>query len=124
MIRSRDDTIYSTTGYRDWTLQGTVIAPFAWADADTISLHTACANVPNRVIGMDRILAVKRMGTANSGSVADQRQLPTWTFAGSKGSVYTVTQQDRRYSCTCPGFQFRRQCRHVEQVREQQKEAA
>jgi len=124
MIRSRDDTIYSTTGYRDWTLQGTVIAPFAWADADTVSLHTACNNVPNRVVGMDRILSVKRLGTTNSSGVAEQQHLPTWTIAGSRGSVYTVSKQGKKYSCNCPGFQFRHHCRHVEQVREQHKEAA
>jgi len=38
---------------------------------------------------------------------------------GSKGAVYTVTFRPRQnietdgWHCTCPGFQFRRACKHV-----------
>lgn len=39
---------------------------------------------------------------------------------GSKGNVYHVTKSDGRYICTCTGFQFRGQCKHVEQVEESQ----
>ena len=35
---------------------------------------------------------------------------------GSKGQVYEVTVGDRP-TCTCPSFQFRGQCKHIEQVR-------
>lgn len=33
---------------------------------------------------------------------------------GSKGQTYYVNKEEGR--CTCPGFQFRGQCKHVEQV--------
>lgn len=116
-MRTRDDTIYSTTGYRDWTLQGTVIARYSWADADTVCLHTACDNVPNRVVSFSSIRQVVKLNS--KGTVAEQPQIPTWTIAGSKGSVYNVKLDGRKYSCTCPGFQFRNHCRHVEEIRNQ-----
>lgn len=35
---------------------------------------------------------------------------------GSKGDVYKVTELNGNYSCTCSGFKFRGQCRHVSQA--------
>ena len=35
---------------------------------------------------------------------------------GSKGDVYKVTELGGAYSCTCSGFKFRGDCRHVKGV--------
>jgi hypothetical protein len=40
----------------------------------------------------------------------------TWTVTGSKGSTYTVSDIDGKLSCSCSGFQFRGQCRHVKEI--------
>jgi len=40
-----------------------------------------------------------------------------WSIEGSKGSLYTIKLSDGAYSCTCPGFGFRRKCRHIEGVK-------
>jgi hypothetical protein len=37
------------------------------------------------------------------------------TVTGSKGSIYTVSKNGERYSCTCTGFQFRRKCKHTQE---------
>lgn len=39
-----------------------------------------------------------------------------WTVAGSKGSIYTVTENNGLWTCTCSGFKFRNQCRHVTEL--------
>lgn len=36
---------------------------------------------------------------------------------GSKGDVYKVVELNGNYSCTCSGFKFRGDCRHVKSVR-------
>jgi len=37
--------------------------------------------------------------------------------AGSKGNVYTVTLgKNNINNCTCPAFQFRRACKHIDKV--------
>ena len=41
----------------------------------------------------------------------------SWTIKGSKGNLYTVKLSEGSYSCTCPGFSFRRKCRHIEEVK-------
>jgi hypothetical protein len=39
----------------------------------------------------------------------------SWIVKGSKGDEYKVTESGGNYSCTCSGFRFRSQCRHIEQ---------
>jgi uncharacterized Zn finger protein len=36
---------------------------------------------------------------------------------GSKGQKYTVTKRGPKWECTCRGFAFRRDCKHVQQLR-------
>lgn len=35
------------------------------------------------------------------------------TVEGSRGEKYYLTEEDGVWSCTCPGFKFRGQCKHV-----------
>ncbi len=36
---------------------------------------------------------------------------------GSSGKEYQITKVGSRYSCSCPGFQFRNKCKHIEEVK-------
>ena len=41
----------------------------------------------------------------------------TWNIESSKpGNFYEVKYQNKSFSCTCPGFGFRRKCRHITEV--------
>jgi hypothetical protein len=37
----------------------------------------------------------------------------TWVVKGSKGDEYTITEHSGNLSCTCSGFRFRGDCKHV-----------
>ena len=39
-----------------------------------------------------------------------------WEVQGSKGDVYKVTEANGYLSCTCSGFKFRGDCRHIKEV--------
>ena len=39
-------------------------------------------------------------------------------ITGSKGSTYTVTVDGAQRTCTCPGYGFRKDCKHIRQVLE------
>ena len=40
---------------------------------------------------------------------------PRWMVMGSKGDKYYVTKSQNGLSCTCSGFKFRGECKHVKQ---------
>lgn len=40
----------------------------------------------------------------------------TWSVAGSNGATHSVTELDGVLSCSCSGFQFRGQCRHIKEI--------
>lgn len=46
----------------------------------------------------------------------EQPQGNSWTVKGSKGDSYTVAEENGQWSCTCSGFKFRGQCRHIAEV--------
>lgn len=40
-----------------------------------------------------------------------------WSVTGSKGATYRVIERDGQWACSCPGYGYRRKCRHVEETR-------
>ena len=41
----------------------------------------------------------------------------TWEVEGSKGNKYTVRLSQGVWSCSCPGYSFRRKCRHIDGIK-------
>lgn len=41
----------------------------------------------------------------------------SWSVKGSKGNIYTVKLSQGVYSCSCPGYGFRRKCRHITEIK-------
>lgn len=39
-----------------------------------------------------------------------------WEVTGSKGQKYLVKKEDNIYTCTCPGYKYRGECRHVKEL--------
>ena len=57
--------------------------------------------------------------------VVDQRFTPaqspdvrTYEVQGSTGNTYPVTQDGDTWTCTCPGFGWRRKCRHITELKD------
>ena len=64
---------------------------------------------------LDKYMTYERK-RPDSPSDASER---VWAVVGSKGAHYTVRADQGRYTCTCPGFGWRRKCKHIEQVKKE-----
>ena len=89
---------------------GTVVRE-RWYGPDQIGLTSDQPGLKVRVIDTDRIVGME--GDIEKAST----DVKTWTMQGSKGATYVVTASRGRYDCTCPGFQFRRACKHVNEIK-------
>ena len=53
--------------------------------------------------------------------IVEQREAPpqpagvvSYEVQGSRGNTYTVSDNGGTWTCSCPGFGWRRKCKHVE----------
>lgn len=101
--------------WRDTVYEGQVGRPDKSVPEGSFMLLTPQdARMPTRVIALGRVIAMKYAdGTrARASTVSDA--VKVWQVQGSGKNVYTVTQRGNTKSCTCPGFTFRRACKHVQ----------
>jgi hypothetical protein len=93
------------------TYRGKILPNEYWVPRDciTLSVPNPTDHFPFRVIKKSDIVAA-----------SGQRKLKSvWQITGSRGNPYTVTFDPLAdmWSCTCPGYHFRRSCRHVNERR-------
>lgn len=89
--------------------RGRVVASYRWL-TDREFCITGDQQWPIRVIDVSRVKDL-RIITGSARTVETQNR--TWQVSGSRGSVYTVSRDHRGWTCTCAGFQFRKNCRHI-----------
>jgi len=94
---------------------GQILPNPKWIASDAICISTGDLQFPFRVIDRDRIVGLDI-------SLALPRELKlnraTFIVNGSKpGTTYTVTRDDTQWSCTCVGFGFRKDCKHVRECK-------
>lgn len=94
---------------------GKVTATPKWA-GDDLALTTGRIDFPVRMLARDSIISVDGQ-SVNSTVTAAVAQ--SWAVPGSKGSVHTVSYERGHWACTCAGFQFKKNCRHVNDKRDE-----
>jgi hypothetical protein len=75
--------------------------------SDELALTTGLVDFPVRVIQRRHIVSIDGKSIVEPASQTQSR-----IVKGSRGEQYVVVNG----SCTCPGFTFRRRCKHVKQV--------
>lgn len=104
-------SFYLTEPYEDHTLKGQVVS-LPWLGPDQFAVKNP--NIPQgvSVISLERVVALK----SNKATIKLDGSYKEWTVTGSKGNQYLVIRQEGKYNCNCPGFQFRKNCRHVKEI--------
>ena len=109
-MRDRYANGYVGPEYNEYT--GTVVHE-KWYGDDKIGLTTDMPHFPVRVLSLANIVEV-------SGAKHDYQPvksaLETITVQGSKGNTYIVTKENGKATCTCPGYGFRKTCKHVQEL--------
>ena len=67
--------------------------------------------IPYRVIAKKDVISID--GEPVSYDVKPVVADRNWLVCGSRGNHYTVKKTPDGWSCTCPGFSFRRECKHI-----------
>lgn len=89
--------------------EGKVVKSYPWL-SDRQFCMTGDDNWPVRVININSVIDLNVI----SGSVKKiNTEIKSFEVMGSKGNKYIVTSNSKGWTCTCPGFQFRRQCKHI-----------
>jgi SWIM zinc finger len=103
--------VWANPGPREFVYEGQQVPAYKWSVPGTICMTTGDARWPVREIHPDSIISVDGVER----TVEVKPAVEIFTVEGSKGSIYTVTIEGGRRTCTCPGFTFRRSCKHVTQ---------
>ena len=80
-----------------------------WYGDDKIGLTTDMKHFPVRVLNRENIVEVSGAKFEYT-PVKSSRE--TITVQGSKGNTYIVTKENGKVSCSCPGYSFRKSCKH------------
>ncbi len=108
--RDRYANGYVGPEYNEYT--GTVVHQ-KWYGDDQIGLTTDMPHFPIRVLNRANIVEV--MGAKfDYAPVKSSREVIT--VQGSKGNPYTVIKENGKATCTCPGYGFRKTCKHTQEV--------
>lgn len=110
---ARNPAVFASGVVREFNeYSGTILPNPKWVSSDSICLSTGDTVFPFRIIERERILEL-----GASAPVAASRS-ETFIVQGSKpGTTYTVTRDGTHWSCTCVGFGFRKDCKHVRECK-------
>lgn len=92
--------------------EGKVLPPYKWLTDRQFCL-SGSADWPIRVIYMDYVDTIE---VITGSTIKVSTDTKTWEIKGSKDNKYIVTRTSQKWSCTCPGFQFRKQCKHISEL--------
>ena len=92
--------------------EGTVVPSYKWL-TDRQFCMTGDDTMKIRVIDINLVSDLELL----SGSMNEvDTEVIVYEIAGSKGNKYIVTKSNTGWDCNCPGFQFRKQCKHVSEL--------
>lgn len=92
--------------------EGEQVPKYKWSEPGTICLTTGNPDWPIRELHPDNIISIDDAVQVNK----KKQDTTIFHISGSKGQTYTVTVGPYGRSCTCPGFGFRKSCKHVVDV--------
>lgn len=88
---------------------GTIVPNPKWLGDDYLCMTTGESWFPVRMIKKEYIVESSAHIPINK----PKQNKNVFSVKGSKDQIYTVMREGAQWSCTCVGFGFRRDCKHV-----------
>ena len=116
-VRTRlyQPSYHRADAYLEHEITGEQLTTIKWLTPDEIAV--ANPNHPNgfSIIHKKNIIWI-RDSEGKRAAVKVDPDYQQWTVKGSKGNEYLVIRQKGQYNCSCPGFTYRKSCRHITEV--------
>lgn len=109
-VRNRYANSWVGPEFTEYT--GTVVRE-DWHGEDRIGLTTDVRGYPVRVLSRANIVEVSGAKVEYQPAKSSREVI---TVQGSKGQTYVVTKENGKAACTCPGYGFRKSCKHVQEA--------
>ena len=109
--------VIGSAGVSKTTITGIVEKATKFTPPDYVRIVTDFDSpVRIREIPMNRVTKLEYADGRSAAREAAKEDTETWSIDGSRGSKYTVIRTRNKWTCTCPGFQFRKSCRHIQEL--------
>ena len=115
--RYKDNYINATSEFAEDVLVGIVLPNHKQAYPNSFTIRVNCPNVPVREINMRSVVNLEYADGKKAKKTNIDNEVKSIVVTGSKGDKYVVTKEGNKKSCTCPGFGFRKVCRHLEMLK-------
>lgn len=94
---------------------GSIVPLYKWQIGQPLmNLTTGNSFFPVRTISIEDILSIDDVKPEFAIRASQSK---VHHIEGSSGTIYAVTEENGSFSCTCVGFGFRHNCKHVKEAR-------
>lgn len=116
-VRTRlyQPSFHRTDAYFEHEITGELLNTIKWLTPDEIAITNPSHPNGFSILHKRNILWIKDL-QGRKATVQVDPDYRQWTVQGSKGNSYLVIRSKGSYNCTCPGFTYRKTCRHIQEV--------
>lgn len=97
-----------------YRIEGVVYPSEKYDPPCTIRVYTGKWYHPVSVVHLHNIIEDESEKNVSKNEGKDEKKV--FTVKGSKGNEYKVVLEENRVYCNCVGFQYRRRCKHADEV--------
>ena len=117
-VRTRlyQPSYHRADAYLEHEITGEILNTIKWLKPDEIAVSNPAHPNNFSIIHKKNILWIKDLAGNKSTVKVSDPDYKQWTVKGSKGNEYLVIRQKGQYNCTCTGFTYRKNCRHIAEV--------
>lgn len=117
-VRTRlyQPSVHRAEPYCEHEITGELLNTIKWLTPDEIAITNPAHPNGFSIIHKKNIISIKDLAGRTASVKVSDPEYKQWTVKGSKGNSYLVIRQKGQYNCTCPGFTYRKSCRHIAEV--------